>query len=362
MGNNIVCFINKTNGFANSLISYFEMNFPQVAIDYYIIDRRKEENLEEKNNVHRILSYKEFVVNRKLKHQIKASDRIIISGVFTMQYVMLLFFRKYLSKTYFHFWGGDFYQFRDGHSLKQKVEKIVDNCCLKRCKAIVLLLDSEKKTFLSLFPFTKNKEFAYAIVPNGKKDEEVLRKYRSLAMNRISDGVRRIIIGNSATKTNGHMEVFELLHAINLENVEIICPLSYGDMDYQKKVIEKGREIFGDSFKPIIEYMSYDQYNKLLLSCDVGIYNNNRQQGLGNISAMTNMGKKVFIRKDTPMWESFKKYGYIMNDISELASMSIEEIFDWPSSMIQENFNAIERKKNDVKENWKKVLLGEKEF
>lgn len=358
MSNRIVCFINKTNSFANSLISYFEMNFPEISIDYYIIDRRKEEKLETKSNVHRILSYREFISNVELKRKIKSSERIIISGVFTMQYVMMLCFRKYLPKTYFHFWGGDFYQFRDGHSLKQRIEKKVDNYCLKHCKAVVLLLESEKKTFVSLFPFTKNKEFAYAIVPNGKKDDEVLCKYRNLAMNRVQDEKRRIIIGNSSTRTNEHIEIFDQLNGIDLENVEIICPLSYGDMDYQREVINKGRKVFGDAFHPITEYMNYDQYNELLLSCDVGIYNNNRQQGLGNISAMINMGKKVFIRKDTPMWDSFMKYGYIMNDVSMISKMSKEQIFEWSSENIQKNFEAIERKRNDVKENWRKVLLG----
>jgi hypothetical protein len=358
MSKNIVCFINKTNNFANSMISFFEQNFPDAVIDYYIIDRRKEENLDDKPYIHRILSYSEFFFNSELIQKMKSCEKIIISGVFTMQYVMLFRYSKYLNKTYFHFWGGDFYQFINAQSLRTRIEKIVDNFCLKRCKAIVLLLSSEKKTFINFFPFTSSKAFYYAIVPNGKKDDDVQCQYRKLAMSRLSDGKKRIVVGNSATKTNEHIAVFNQLKKMNLDGVEIFCPLSYGDMSYQKQVIEEGRKIFGDDFCPITEYMNYDQYNELLLNCDVGIYNNNRQQGLGNISAMINMGKKVFIRKDTAMWESFQQYGYIMNDVSMIGQISKEEFFEWSESDIQKNFEAIERKKNDVKENWRKVLLG----
>jgi hypothetical protein len=58
------------------------------------------------------------------------------------------------------------------------------------------------------------------------------------------------------------------------------------------------------------------------------------------------------------MWESFQQYGYIMNDVSMIGQISKEEFFEWSESDIQKNFEAIERKKNDVKENWRKVLLG----
>ena len=62
----IVYFINKTNGFPKSMISFMETNFPEYDKSYYTIDRRKEENLPILSNVHRILSYKEFILNREL--------------------------------------------------------------------------------------------------------------------------------------------------------------------------------------------------------------------------------------------------------------------------------------------------------
>ena len=65
MNNKIIFFINKSNNFANALISYVELNFPENNYEYYIIDRRQEEKLVEAANVHRILSYGEFISNKE---------------------------------------------------------------------------------------------------------------------------------------------------------------------------------------------------------------------------------------------------------------------------------------------------------
>lgn len=94
----IVYFINKTNGFPKSMISFMETNFPEYDKSYYTIDRRKEENLPILSNVHRILSYKEFILNRELLEDLRTADKIIVSGVFTLQYVLPIYGKKIMEK------------------------------------------------------------------------------------------------------------------------------------------------------------------------------------------------------------------------------------------------------------------------
>lgn len=101
-------------------------------------------------------------------------------------------------------------------------------------------------------------------------------------------------MGNSATKTNCHIEIFNKLSKYDwIHELEIICPLSYGnEEEYRDYVIKVGYEKIGNKFKPITEYISLTKYIELLNSCDVGVFNNNRQQGGSTILYLTRLGKK----------------------------------------------------------------------
>lgn len=349
---NIVLFINKKNGFAKALIGYLEKNFPLHDMHFYIIDRRFEENLPDQKNVHRIQSYREFLTNKELRNNMFGCDKIIVSGVFTMHIVLPFFTKKIIEKTYLQFWGGDFYCFRY-EGLKTNIMKHFMDYCVKYCAGVVTLVKEERDEFFRYFPYTK-KYFAVPI-PNGPKEDCLYAKYRQKALNH-PIVLERIVVGNSSTDENQHLEVFDLLKEMHLNGVEIWCPLSYGDMEYQTQVIAKGRELFGEAFHPITEYMPYEKYLDFLSSCSVGIYNCNRQQGMGNISMLVNMGKKVYMRSDTAMWDHYKSFGYRIYDVADLSSQTKEELFRWTTQEQDENFQAIERRNEEFLAVWNEII------
>jgi len=125
---------------------------------------------------------------------------------------------------------------------------------------------------------------------------ELLSKIRGETNN---DRAVRILLGNSATVTNRHEEALGWLERYKNNDIRIICPLSYGDMEYGNRVEDYGRSIFGENFIPIRNYMGIDEYSLLLNSVDIAIYNNNRQQATGNIEILGYLGKKIFVRSDT---------------------------------------------------------------
>jgi dTDP-N-acetylfucosamine:lipid II N-acetylfucosaminyltransferase len=47
-----------------------------------------------------------------------------------------------------------------------------------------------------------------------------------------------ILVGNSATPTNNHVEVFKLLSDLDLRGHKVIAPLSYGDERYRDAIIK----------------------------------------------------------------------------------------------------------------------------
>ena len=127
-----------------------------------------------------------------------------------------------------------------------------------------------------------------------------------------------IIVGNSATATNNHIEVFKLLTKIDLKDRKIIVPLSYGDIEYRNEVIRIGESLFGISFIPLVKFMPLDEYNKIISGCSIVFMNHRRQQALGNIiSAMLN-GSKVILREDNPLFSFLKRNGAYITAISEI--------------------------------------------
>lgn len=46
----------------------------------------------------------------------------------------------------------------------------------------------------------------------------------------------KILLGNSATNTNQHFQMLDILKKFSDENIEILCPLSYGNLEYGKQV------------------------------------------------------------------------------------------------------------------------------
>lgn len=349
----ILFFINKKNGFARSLIGYMGENFPEHEFDFYIIDRRLEESLPDQTNVHRILSYREFMANRTLRNHIQTSDKIIVSGVFTMHVVLSFFPRKVLRKTYLQFWGGDFYCFRN-RSKKNDILKLFMNHCVKNCAGVITLVDSEVEEFRKFFPYEK--KFFSVPVPNGPKADQLMKKYREISKASSDNTRKRIVVGNSSTRENMHLEAFQMIQHICQEGVEIFCPLSYGDPQYRDEVIAKGKELFGNSFHPITEYMTYEDYMDFLLSCSVGVYNLNRQQGMGNISMLVNMGKKVYIRRDISLWSYYESYGYKMNDIADIPKQNMDAFFSWTEEDRNRNYQALDFRNAQMKNKWQDIL------
>ena len=128
-----------------------------------------------------------------------------------------------------------------------------------------------------------------------------------------------VMVGHSATETCRHLETFELLKKY-VGKIKVFCPLSYPDnrTTYIDKIIKKGKEIFNDDFVPLTKFMNYEEYVTFLNSIDIGIFNNNRQQGMGNITNLLYLGKKVYLSKDNTVRKSYHVPEYYIFDCEEI--------------------------------------------
>jgi len=137
-----------------------------------------------------------------------------------------------------------------------------------------------------------------------------------------------IIIGNSATLSNNHLDVFEIVKNIKSK---IVVPLSYGAYgyeDYKEKIISEGNSLFGDNFHAIEHFLPIKDYDEILMSSNTMIMYHIRQQALGNIYMALFLGMRVFLNKKSITYKYLKDEGIIVFDLekeSELVGVELVE-------------------------------------
>jgi dTDP-N-acetylfucosamine:lipid II N-acetylfucosaminyltransferase len=141
-----------------------------------------------------------------------------------------------------------------------------------------------------------------------------------------------LILGNSGTETNNHIDALEEISKTSL-SADIIIPVSYGNESYVrflKKNIgfyKNGNVTFLDKF------MDFSAYLNLLLSADGLVMNHRRPQGYGNIFLMMYLGKPVFLNPENFSIEDLNRH--------RLQWHSIKSIKDLPSLSQHDNAAAI---------------------
>ena len=330
---------------------FFETKMKSYQHKYFYIDKvNNEDYLSDKVPDDSLL----FLLSKKNKalfsSEIANAYRIIVSGVFSL-YIPLFIPKKFRDKVILHFWGGDYTQYRE-KSLIKKIKKIYMASFINDCRCVLNLIDGEYEVFQEIFKNAKN--HGTARFPSLR---EKTFDYKKI-MEDISVVPHRIIIGNSATPSNQHIEVFNILKKFSNKDLEIHCPLVYGDKLYREKVITEGKKIFGDKFYSYLEMQPLEDYIKLLATCEVGIFNNDRQQALGNIKKLLLLGKKVYIRDDTPMWKWFKEKEITVFNVSDLSNITYIDLFKFDKLIGEINSKQIVLNSNitETEKEWKNVF------
>lgn len=275
---------------------------------------------------------------KNINELLKNSSKIILHSLFIPQYILkLLIHKSWIKKTYWIVWGGDLHLYeRRKTSFKAWILEFLHRKLIKNLRGICTLVPGDYD--LAKKWYHTNAKYFEAIYILSTENVEYTLSLKNVNQNK----KKRILIGNSATQTNEHIEVFNMLDRKNYDNIEIICPLSYGDSAYREQVINCGKKLFADNFKPIIQYLSSKQYIKLLNTIDIAIFNNTRQQALGNIYYLMLLKKNIFMRPGSEMWDYLvnkEKYTiYDINDFGlEIENEDYEKLYSNQEKMICRN-------------------------
>lgn len=272
-------------------------------------------------------------------------------------------------------WGYDYYGLFSHNILLEKTKKIVNTLSMHQ-NIIRLAYAKILKPFIENYRTHKKKniirqidyfapvlEEEYSllekVLPNQKIPKYISFNYGVLENDLVKGFEDRVVsgndilLGNSSSATCNHIEALEFLSRIDLKNKTVICPLSYGDVRYQKKICDVGQQNLQSNFKPLLSLLPIEEYILTVLSCGNVIMNHVRQQAVGNIVLMLYLGAKIFLRKENPVYQFLKQNNFII--------YSIEHIQDNPA-ILDERLSKedIEINRAKLKQFWSEDVIMNK--
>ena len=234
-------------------------------------------------------------------------------------------------KAYWGIWGGDLYE-----APRDEKNDFV------RANFKGYISDTDTEYACQKYKIEQEKFYKVYLVP-------AIPLNTILSIPKIQHDYIQIQINNSCDKST--LEMLDILSKFKNENIKITTILSYGQMEYKDKIIKKGQEIFGDKFEFLDTYLSLTDYVKHLAQNDILILNQNRQQGLGNITMSAVLGTKIYVRKECTTYNRLKNDNVPVFDTNDICSSSFNDFIfnDSNSSEARKYFdeNII---KNQLKE------------
>ena len=127
-----------------------------------------------------------------------------------------------------------------------------------------------------------------------------------------------VMLGNSATASNNHLEALDWLHS-RAGSGKLIVPLSYGDTGYGQRVAAIGRERFGERLDALTGWMALADYNERIRHCGFVVMNHRRQQAVGNVTSALYKGATVYLRRENPLFDFLAGLGVCLRQIDDSA-------------------------------------------
>ena len=118
-----------------------------------------------------------------------------------------------------------------------------------------------------------------------------------------------ILLGNSATATNNHIEVISWIsqHKTNFNVCHI--PLSYGDSTIQLSVAKHATKKLPTQAHILRDFMAKTDYFAMLESTEYVIMNHCRQQALGNVLWGLATGRTIYLNHVGPIFKACIYHG-----------------------------------------------------
>ncbi|MDX4036775.1 TDP-N-acetylfucosamine:lipid II N-acetylfucosaminyltransferase [Aliarcobacter skirrowii] len=311
----MILHLTRKEKFTKPFVDFIKENF-DIGEHFFLLvggQNKKEFFIEDDSYIKIISNKKDFLkyfieFNKKMYK----ADKIIIHGLFQPYNIYYLFLNPWLlKKCYWVMWGGDFYFPEKQSWIKKQVIKKMGNFISANQQDMEYITSNYKTDGKNRF-YSNFYPICISCTENVIYDDS-------------HNKTIKILVGNSSTEENRHEEVFNILEKYKDNNIELIVPLNYGDENYRDKIIDLGNRIFGSKFKPIVDFMNFEEYKKVLQNIDIGIFNHNRQQGGSNIRLLAGYGKKLYISKENSFYDELMSNGIRVYNLENFDLKLIEK-------------------------------------
>jgi dTDP-N-acetylfucosamine:lipid II N-acetylfucosaminyltransferase len=259
---------------------------------------------------------------------------------------ILLHFKKHNPsiKAFWFFWGADgyFLQKFENTLYQEKTKHFLlsqNNALISKIKKGIIDLFAKANIYLRdlrwpnslLLDAMKQTDYIIPVIPEDYfllkqkyRFEAEMIEWNYLSIDQLGmnlDSVveeDHILLGNSSTQTNNHIEVIDLLTNLDLGNKKVFVPLSYGDTDYRTILLKYGQEKLGEKFFPIVDFIPLQEYINILRSCGIVIMNHKRQQAVGNVLIALWMGASLYLNEQSTLFAHLKNKGYSFYGLEDL--------------------------------------------
>ena len=299
----MILHLTRKEKFTKPFIEFIRKYFDIKEHFFLLIggQQNKEFEIQEDKHIKVIKNKNDFIkyfINFNIK--MYRADKIIIHGLSQPYSVAYLFFNPWLlRKCYWIIWGADLYGYLTEKNTRK--EKLIEQM--------------KQNIIPKIGNFVTNTRGDYELAKKwyGAKGRYIKcfnypsNLYKEYNINEKQHSSINIQIGNSAAPSNNHLDIFRKLSKFKNKDINLFVPLSYGDKEYANDIILKGKEIFGDKFKPMTKFMPFHEYLEFLTNIDIAIFNHKRQQAFGNIITLLGLGKKVYIHKNSTLNDVFNE-------------------------------------------------------
>ena len=312
------------NQYSRKFILYMNQHYGVENNDFFVCPGNAE--LKFLNDIENVIvlpgnSIKSILSIRNVVHKSKYK-RLFIHCLGDVNLIPL-FFKKKTQESIWIAWGGDYYPYINFPLYDKYTSEIIVKT--KKRLNIKKLLFRIIRTYVikykvdnlavSKVEYNLITDF-YRIYPN-----RVNFKYPNPVSNSLKfedkkkNIIKTILIGNSGASSSNHIDAFYKLK--NLKgDFKIVVPFSYAyTEDYKRKVFSIGKELFDNRITFLTDFMPPEVYIEVLKNVDVAIMNHFRQQGVGNIRLLINLGIKIYMNEINPFFKVCSDAGISLSKI-----------------------------------------------
>lgn len=289
-----------------------------------------------------------------LLKDMKKADKIIVHSLASPFLLMYLFmFRKLNKKVYWMVWGKDLYIYHNSpkKNIFLNIYEFFRKPVIKNIGYIVTAFEEDFDKAKQWYDVKGKNIICHMFYPNSVD-------YSNMDIKSSVKDKYTVLLGNSGSKTNKHLGGINKLKKVRQKVEKVYIPLSYGgSKKYALKVKDYGEKVFGEKCKPLMDFMPFEEYMKMIDSVDIAFFNHNRQEAVGNMYSMILKGKSVYLNKEATTYQFLKRVGICVGEVSEIGQAEEMVFHEETLKKNQEILLNYINKENAIKE-WKDILYN----